>query len=208
MARYQENSQIKELAYFLPPPPENEKNPSKICSKIQRNSTQADRRCRAEARTPPRLARRSRRRAVAYLDVDARCGSDWGSMVHYKLTSNQLEYARAAEATWSSNARFGTGGARTSAGSGAFETALEQRLESELEPNVCCRASSVRSVVWDKRGFPLTNKLVVCSTCQLPKAEVEVNQERHNLVLARLQMLHALPYRLLPKFVNVQSEGE
>jgi hypothetical protein len=64
------------------------------------------------------------------------------NLVHYNLTSKQLEYARAAEATWSSNARFGTGGARTSAGSGAFETALEQRLESELEPNVCCRASS------------------------------------------------------------------
>jgi len=70
------------------------------------------------------------------------------------------------------------------------------------------RPPAIRSVVWDKRGFPLTNKLVVCSTCQLPKEEVEVNQERHNLVLARLQMLHALPYRLLPKLMNAQSEGE
>jgi hypothetical protein len=52
----------------------------------------------------------------------------------------------------------------------------------------------------------MTNKLVVCSTCQLPNAEIEINQQRNNL--ARLQMLHALQYRLLPKFMNVQSEGE
>jgi len=36
--------------------------------------------------------------------------------------------------------------------------------------------------------------------------KVMLNQERNNL--ARLQMLNALPYRLLHNLMNVQSEGE
>jgi hypothetical protein len=84
---------------------------------------------------------------------------------------------------------------------------LELPLESELEPDVCCRASSSSPECrWDKHGFPLTNKLVVCSTCQFPKEEAEINEKRNNL--ARLQMLRALPHRLLPKRMNVQSEAE
>ena len=84
---------------------------------------------------------------------------------------------------------------------------MELPLESELEPDVCCRASSSSPECrWDKHGFPLINKLVVCSTCQLPKQDVEINQKRNNL--ARLQMLHALPYRMLPKRMSVQSEAE
>ena len=57
-----------------------------------------------------------------------------------------------------------------------------------------------------RRGFPLTGKVAVCSTCQLPQKEVMINQQRDNL--ARLQMFNALPYRLLPILMNVQSERE
>jgi hypothetical protein len=42
------------------------------------------------------------------------------------------------------------------------------------------------------------------TTKQLSK--VMINQQRNNL--ARLQMLNALPYGLLPNLMNVQSEGE
>ncbi len=57
-----------------------------------------------------------------------------------------------------------------------------------------------------RRGFPLTGKVAVCSTCQLPQKEVMINQQRDNL--ARLHMFNALPYRLLPILMNVQSERE
>ena len=55
-----------------------------------------------------------------------------------------------------------------------------------------------------RRGFPLTGKVAVCSTCQLPQKEVMINQQRDNL--ARLQMFNPLPYRLLPNLMKVQSE--
>ena len=70
-------------------------------------------------------------------------------------------------------------------------------LVAELPP-------AVRSCLRDKRGFPLTSKVVVCSTCQLPQAEVMINQQRSNLT--RLQMFNPLPYRLLPILMKVQSE--
>ena len=41
-----------------------------------------------------------------------------------------------------------------------------------------------------------------CATYQLPQSEVKINQQRNNL--ARVQMLHALAYRLLP---NESHEG-
>ena len=74
-------------------------------------------------------------------------------------------------------------------------------LVAELPP-------AVRSCLRDKRGFPLTGKVVVCSTCQLPQEEVMINQQRDNL--ARLQTFNPLPYRLLPIgiLMNVQSERE
>ena len=69
-------------------------------------------------------------------------------------------------------------------------------LVAELPP-------AVRNCLRDKRGFPLTSKVVVCSTCQLPQEDVMINQQRNNL--ARLQMLNALPHRLLPNLMDVQS---
>jgi hypothetical protein len=47
---------------------------------------------------------------------------------------------------------------------------------------------------------------VFCSTYQLPQTEVKINQQRNNL--ARVQMLHALAYRLLPNLMKVLHSME
>ena len=65
-------------------------------------------------------------------------------------TQGDIEPARIrsnrANSSNTANAHFGTSGARTSAGSGTFETALELPLElpleSDVEPDACCRTSS------------------------------------------------------------------
>ena len=139
--------------------------------------------------------------------------STQGDIEPVRIRSNTANSSNTA------NAHFGTSGARTSAGSGAFETALELPLESDVEPYACCRTSSSGPELSSGQTWLSTDqqsgRLLYMSTSpggsydqsttkQLSK--VMINQQRNNL--ARLQMLNTLPYRVLPNLMNAQSEGE
>jgi hypothetical protein len=122
-------------------------------------------------------------------------------------TQGDIEPARIrsnrANSSNTANAHFGTSGARTSAGSGTFETALELPLESDVEPDACCRTSSSGPELSSGQTWLSTDqqsgRLLYMSTSpggsydqsttkQLSK--VMINQQRNNL--ARLQMFNAL----------------